>query len=34
VRAVIVNGRLALRDGAPTGAQGGRPLVRTVSPAR
>jgi N-acyl-D-aspartate/D-glutamate deacylase len=34
VRAVIVNGRLALRDGAPTGAQGGRPLVRKVSPAR
>lgn len=34
VRAVLVNGRLALRDGVPTGTQGGRPLVRRVSPTR
>src|SRR5262249_9050464 len=30
VRFVIVNGRLALRDGAPTGEQAGRPLARTA----
>ena len=29
VRHVLVNGALALKDGAPTGAQSGRPLIRT-----
>ncbi|BCS34981.1 N-acyl-D-amino-acid deacylase [Luteitalea sp. TBR-22] len=34
VRVVLVNGHVALRDGVPTGAQGGRPLVRGASPTR
>jgi N-acyl-D-amino-acid deacylase len=29
IRDVVVNGRMALRDGAPTGERGGRPLIRT-----
>jgi hypothetical protein len=31
IRHVIVNGRLALRDGTPTGAQSGRVLVRAAN---
>jgi N-acyl-D-aspartate/D-glutamate deacylase len=35
IRTVLVNGRLALRDGAPTGERAGQPLRRTIHmPAR